>query len=250
MPTTDLPLKHAVIDAYREQLRYRYSLENVRRFVELETISDSTVDVLRDYFLECVYPSSAERDRLDVAFDHMSEIVRSPRRLAPLMKVAFTTAWKLGVKFPQALAAGKHTVETYLETRKLEASMLDYAMRERLTPADFGEHHVVMHMLASVPEHEVVRFRNEALKLFESFSNAKLLAAIVEIMDKSRKLMESRRDVYDERELAGIDLGLEVLRRGLGLVQKLKPSEFSAIRKGIEVVEIDWYDRIKVEAAP
>ena len=249
MPTADLSLKHAIIDAYREQLRDRYSLENVRRFDEFDSISDQKVDDLREYFLECIYPSSAERDRLDDAFNHMGEIIRSPRRLAPLMKMAFTTVWKLGLMFPSAVSAGVHTLEAYLETRKLEAKMLEYAKRKKLTPGRASEHDAVVQMIANVPEREVVRFRSEVLKLFEALSNVKLLTATVEIMDNSRKLMESRPDLYDEQEMAGFSLGHDVLRRGLELFQKLKASEFSLIIEGIEVVEIDWYDRIKAEAA-
>lgn len=92
-------------------------------------------------------------------------------------------------------------------------------------------------------------FRNEILKLFEHLSNVKLLEATVEIMDNSKELMESRPDLYHEEELAGFTLGHEVLRRGLELFQSLKKSEFPIIIRGIEVVEIDWYDRIKAEAA-
>ncbi len=249
MPSPDASLKHAVIDAYREELRDRYSIDNVRRFEEFDPISDQTVDDLRQYFLECIYPSSADRDRLDEAFDHMGEIIRSPRRLTPLMRMAFRTVWKLGLMFPSAVSAGRHTLEAYLETRKLETKMLEYARRKKYTPEQVENHDVVVQLVANVPEREIVRFRTEVLKLFEALSNVKLLAATVEIMDNSRKLMESRPDLYDEQEMAGFSLGCDVLRRGHALFQKLKPSEFPVIIEGIEVVEIDWYDRIKAEAA-
>jgi hypothetical protein len=68
-------------------------------------------------------------------------------------------------------------------------------------------------------------------------------------MGSARKVMESRPDLYDAEELAGFDLGSDVLRRGLALFQKLKPTEFPLIIEGIKAVEIDWYDRIKMEAA-
>ena len=87
------------------------------------------------------------------------------------------------------------------------------------------------------------------MKLFEHLSNVKLIQATVEIMDNSKALMESRPDLYHEEELAGFTLGHDVLTRGLELFQSLKKSEFPIIIRGIEVVEIDWYDRIKAEAA-
>lgn len=84
----DLALKHAVIDLYREQMRLRYLPENCRRFKELKPISDAKLGALCDYFLECIYSSSENRDRLDDAFDRMGDIVHSPRRLMPLMTMA------------------------------------------------------------------------------------------------------------------------------------------------------------------
>ncbi len=249
MPANDQALRHAIIDAYREQLRERYLVDNVRRFEEFDPISDKKIDTLRDFFLRCIYPSAEDRTHLDDAFNHMGEIIRSPRRMAPLMRVAFRSVWRLGVMFPSAVAAGTHTLEAYLETRRLEAKMLEYAKRERYGPGDVDKREAVVQMIAHVPEEEVVRFRNEVLKLFESLSNGKLMAATVDIMENSKDLMESRPDLYHEEELAGFSLGHEVLKQGLALFRKLKPSEFPAILEGIEVVEIDWYDRIKAEAA-
>ena len=213
----DLALKHAIIDVYREQMRLRYLPENCRRFKELKPITDEKLTALRDYFLECIYPASENRDKLDDAFDRMGEIIRSPRRLMPLMTIAFKSVWKLGTMFPSAVAAGRNTLEAYLETRKIESKLIEYAQK--------------------------------ILKLFEHLSNVKLIQATVEIMDNSKALMESRPDLYHEEELAGFTLGHDVLTRGLELFQSLKKSEFPIIIRGIEVVEIDWYDRIKAEAA-
>jgi len=245
----DLQLKHAIIDVYRDQMRLRYMPENCRRFKELKPISDEKLTSLRDYFLECIYPSSENRDMLDDAFDRMGDIIRSPRRLMPLMTIAFKSVWKLGTMFPSAVMAGRNTLEAYLETRKVESKLIEYARKNKLTPEQVHEHDPMVKMVANLPEEEMVKFRTEILKLFEHLSNVKLLEATVEIMNNSKALMESRPDLYHEQELAGFTLGHDVLTRGLDLFQSLKKSEFPIIIRGIEVVEIDWYDRIKAEAA-
>lgn len=249
MPPKNAALKGAIIDTYREQLRLRYLIDNVRRFDEFKPISDKKIDALRDYFLECIYPPSDHRARLDDAFDRMGDIIRSPRRLLPLMSMAFRTVWKLGARFPSAVSAGAHTLEAYLETRKLEAKLLEYAQKKKITPERVAERDWIIRMVAYVPEKEIVKFRTEVLKLFEHLSDVDLLAATVDIMANSKTLMESRPDLYDEQEMEGFGLGYEVLRRGLQLFQTMKESEFPAIIQGIEAVEIDWYDRLKTEAA-
>jgi len=242
-------LKHATIDVFREELRKRYLPENCRRFPELKPISDTKLAALRDYFLECIYPASSDRDRLDDAFDRMGDIIKSPKRLMPLMSMAFKTVWKLGRMFPSAVSAGKNTLEAYLETRKLESTLMAYAKSHKLKPDDIAKREWIVRMVAALPEDEMTTFRNEILRLFHHLSNVKLLEATVEIMNNSKELMESRPDLYTEEEMAGFTLGHEVLRRGLQLFQSLKPSEFPVIIRGIELIEIDWYDRVKAEAA-
>jgi len=249
MSNTNATLRRAIIDAYREELSDRYQLENIRRFQVLDPIPDETVEELRGFLLKYIYPDSAERERLDDAFDRMRGIMRSPRRLTPLMKMAFKTVWKLGVKFPTAMATGNHALEACLNARKLEAEMIAFAERKDLTAEDFRDRVVAVRVFASTPEADMTGFRKEVLTLFKSLSDVDLLAATVDIMENSRKVMETRPDLYTEREAAGFRLGYEILRKGLDLFRKLTPMEFSVIIKGIEVVEIDWYDRIKMEAA-
>ncbi|MDZ4860333.1 MAG: hypothetical protein SGI88_15255 [Candidatus Hydrogenedentes bacterium] len=248
-PTKSDNLQHAIIDVFREQIRQRYLAENCRRFPELDAISNAKLDALRDFFLECIYPASKDRDRLDDAFDRMGEIIRSPKRMVPLMSMAFKSVWKLGRMFPSAVSAGKNTLEAYIETRKLEDTLLAYATKHKLPPESIGDHDIMVRMVASLPETEMTSFRDETLKLFHHLSNVKLLEATVEIMRNSKGLMESRPDLYHEEELAGFALGHEVLTRGLALFRSLDPAEFPIIIRGIEVVEIDWYHRIKAEAA-
>ena len=127
--------------------------------------------------------------------------------------------------------------------------MCEFARLHPHTPETLAQREPIVRMLAQVPEQEMHRFRKDVLKLFESFSNVKLLAAAVTIMENARSLMESRPDLYGPEEVAGFRLGHEVLRRGLALFQKLRSSEFPALLGGIEAVEIDWYDGIKAEAS-
>ncbi|MCL4691389.1 MAG: hypothetical protein KJ060_02630 [Candidatus Hydrogenedentes bacterium] len=242
-------LKHAVIDAYREELRDRYRLDNVRRFGVLDQIPDKIIDDLREFLLEYVYPGSEERDKLDDAFDRMREITRSPRRMAPLMKSAFKTVWKLGMGFPSAMATASHALEACLEARKFETRMIDFAEREGIAVEDLAERGAVVRVFTSISDSEVAQVREEVLKVIGAMSDVNLLAAAVTIMENVREIADSRPDLYGDRERAGFSMGHEILRRGLELSRQLKPSDIPVIIEGIAVVEIDWYDRIKMEAA-
>jgi hypothetical protein len=103
--------------------------------------------------------------------------------------------------------------------------------------------------MANLPAGEMERFRGEILSLFRHLSDRKLLEATVTIMDKAKAVMDARPELYDEHERAGFALGQQVLARGFGLFQTFTQEEIPQLLLGIEVVEIDWYDRIKATAA-
>lgn len=243
------PLRRALIDAYRVELRKRYQLKNIRRFEEFDDLSDDKIKALRNFFLEHIYPPSKKRELLDDSFDHMGSVITSPRRLKPLMGAVFKSLWTIATMFPAAVKTGVNTLEAYLETRRLEKLMLEYAEEHGYAPEDLSEHEHIVAMVAGLPDGEVMKFLREVIRLFKSLSNVKLLAAARDIMERSIEVMESRPDIYEEHEVAGLQLGHAIIAGGVELFSQLEPEEFPLIIKGIETVELDWYERILEEAA-
>ncbi len=242
------PLRNALIDAYRKELRNRYRLQNVRRFDEFAELSDEKIKALRDFFLEHIYPPAKKRELLDDAFDNMGTVITSPRRLKPLMGAVFKSLWTLARMFPAAVKTGVTTLEAYLETRRLEKLMLEYAEEHDYTPEDLTQHENIVAMVAGLPDGEVMKFLSEVIRLFKSLSNVKLLAAARDIMERSIDVMESRTDIYEENEIAGLRLGYDIIAGGVELFSQLDPEEFPVVIKGIETVELDWYETILEEA--
>jgi len=242
------PLRSALIDAYRAELQTRYSLQNVRQFDEFSDVSDDKIKALRDFFLDHIYPPSEKRALLDDAFDNMGTVITSPRRLKPLMGAVFKSLWTIARMFPAAVKTGVSTLEAYLETRRLEKHMLEYAERHEYTPEDLSDRKNIVAIVAGLPDGEVMKFLSEVIRLFKSLSNVKLLTAARDIMERSIEVMESRPDLYDEHEVAGLQLGHEIIAGGVELFSRLEPEEFPVVIKGIETIERDWYDQILEEA--
>ncbi len=243
------PLRSALIDAYRKELRKRYQLKNVRRFDAFADLSDEKVKALRDFFLDHIYPPSKQRELLDDAFDNLGTVITSPRRLKPLMGAVFKSLWSIARMFPAAVKTGVTTLEAYRETRRLEMMMLAYAEKHNYTPEDLADHQNIVAMVAGLPDGEVLKFLAEVLRLFKSLSNVKLLSAARDIMERSIEVMEAREDLYEAHETAGLQLGYEIIAGGVELFSQLEPEEFSIVINGIETIELDWFERILEEAA-
>ena len=245
---TDRALLHAIIRFYREELRARYSLENVRRFENFDGVADAQVGSLRSYFLEHIYPPPEKRDTLDDAINRMGDVLRSPRRLRPLIGTTFTSVFRLGTSLPTAIGAGLSTLDAYTEARKLEGAMLDAARQLGLSPADEGDRKELIRILGIVDERDVKRLIKDIMKLFHALSDTKMLATAIDFLEKCTVIMVQRPDLYAEQEVKGITLGRQMVQGGHDLFLELRPEQFPRIIAGIEQVEWEWYHAARDEA--
>jgi hypothetical protein len=242
-------LRLAIIAFYREELRLRYQLDNVRRFAPFESVPDDTIVALRAYFLQHVYPPPEDRRQLDEAFDHLGRLLRSPKRLRPLLGTAMSSLWTLGRKLPQAIGAGRATFDAYSETRKLEQYMLDEALARGYQDKAPKDRREMLQLITSIPEKHVRRLIKDIMNLFHSLTNIALLRVSHDIMSQCHGIMNERPELYGECERAGLALGIALLKSGLELFEQMDPKLFPLIIEGIEQIEHDWYGAVRAEAA-
>ncbi|MBI2432764.1 MAG: hypothetical protein HYV26_07840 [Candidatus Hydrogenedentes bacterium] len=242
-------LKDAILEFYRGELRRRYQLENVRHFPHFDEIEDLQIEALREFFLDRIYPPVDERHKLDKAFEHLGLVMYSPRRLRPLMTTAIASALRMGHRFPSAIAAGLATIDAYREARKLEACMMRNALEMDFSAADTKKRSRMIHLIVAVPDEDVLRLIHDIMKLFQALSNVKMLETAVRFMEICRDVVERRRDLYGQEDWDGFNLGRDVIQGGLDLFRQLRPEDFPNIISGIEAIELEWFERVKAEAA-
>jgi hypothetical protein len=237
-------MQAAAVEAYRRELRKRYSSENVRRFARLQTLRAESVDELRDFFLRYIYPPVAGRGTRDSSFDELGNMLKSPRKLWPLFGTALSSIWKLGGRLGAAVQAGFRTLETYVESKRLENIMIEMAQREGLKLEDFTRDEAIPYVVRRIPAKLVRRFQRDMVLLFESLADVKLLESTLEIMRESRQIMLAHPRIYSAGELAGIGYGLELLEAGYHLFRSLNETEVRLVTSGIEIIERDWFDAV------
>jgi len=71
-----------------------------------------------------------------------------------------------------------------------------------------------------------------------------MLSGILYLVERCAGVMESRTDVYTDKDRESIRLCLEVLHEGHNLFVQLKPKDFPKLIKGIERVEVTWYEGV------
>ena len=177
------PLQLAVARAFRESLKERYAVGNIRRFPQCDRMSDEAIAELRDFFLEQIYPDTENRQAFESAFDSLGTVLRSPKKMLPLVGTAVTSFFRLGGRIPAALSAGKYALEAFLEMRRLEQHMLDCALKSDLGAEEIGDRTNFARMVACLPQSKVFAFQRDLVRLFRSLANNKeLISVAVEVL--------------------------------------------------------------------
>jgi hypothetical protein len=242
-------LRERVLTFYREELRGRYALSNMRRFRAFQHISDEQITVLRDYFLDHIYPPPSQRQALDDAFDRLNDMLFSPSKLRPLMGAAISSLWRMGTRLPAAVNAGKSAIEAYRDTRRLESRLVEEARAAKLSAADAKDRERMLHLLMRVPEKDVMALIDDVLRLFEALTQVEMLKVAASFLETCEATMAKRPDLYTPEDLKGIALGRAILEGGLALFDNMSVKDLQDIVRGLREVELDWYGRIKKEAA-
>jgi hypothetical protein len=248
-------LETAVIEFYRDEIRQRYQLERLHEIPEFGTIPDTMLDSLREFFLERLYPPAKDRARMDEAFDDMLHLLSSPGRLTPLIGAALSSMLRLSFHLPAIISAGLATIDAIKQTRQLEICLM--AVAETIRPELDGVlgakkptpkyRQTMLRLIAEVPENTVRSLIDNVIRLFGALSDVKMLSGMLYLVERCVEVMEARTEVYTDKDRESLKLCLEVLRGGHNLFVQLSPKDFPKLLKGIERVEVTWYERV---AAP
>jgi hypothetical protein len=121
-------LKNHMIDLYRESINKRYTFENIKKDPNLpKSFTKQTVDELRDFFLENLYSSPSEREKLDKAFLQLESYVSHPSKVFGLLGNLASAVFEFGFHLPQAIHTGSVTLRTHAAARKFENDLLAIA---------------------------------------------------------------------------------------------------------------------------
>jgi len=216
----DKQLMYHLIDMYRDLLAERYNFSRLSERFDLPSgIGEETIEDVKKFFLENIYPPSEEREQVDRAFDSLKFYITNPLKVWGLLGNMAAAIFRFGAQFPAALRAGFYTLEAYLDARKFEHKLLEAAKElnytEPLTAAQF------MECLKFIPRREAESFIQDVGRLFKSMSDTILLRKTISIMRDVIRTMERKPGVYPSTDVDGINLGIGVLENGLHLFKKM-----------------------------
>ncbi|MCB1157197.1 MAG: hypothetical protein H7A25_01830 [Leptospiraceae bacterium] len=238
----DEPEFAILIDAYRKSLVRRYSVENLARYPEFSGLPRATVDKLIRYFLELLYPEYEIRLELDNAFTSLAGFVKSPRKFLGVIGNMGYAVVKFGKHLFAGIKAGIAALSSYLTAHKFENTLYSYAKPLIQKKIDISQEDHFNSLIAKIPYEEATEFRHDIINLFKTLANRELLKKIILINDHVIEKMKENPKVYNPSEVKGIEMGLDIMKKGRELFDELTDQEITLIIRGIDIIEKDFYE--------
>jgi lipid-A-disaccharide synthase-like uncharacterized protein len=208
-----------IIEKFREMVAKRYVYHEMKQRFDLPpSITPEVINDVKDYFLGTIYPEYQERQKLEYAFGNLAHYVKQPKKIWGLFGNMAGAIFKFGRHFIQAFKAGFASLDSFVGAKKFEQNMAQIANNNGIKPPISDEEYEECYY--QLDRRDIIQFINDVKALFGAMVNIPLLLKTIEILDNVAETMKKHPKVYPAEDIAGIQLGRDLLNRGYELFSK------------------------------
>lgn len=232
-----------IIDGYREAIRQRYQYENIKRKYEIpDTINEDTVLLLRNFFLDHIYPDYEKRVELNNAFKSLDEFTKHPQKLMQVVFDATKLVFSYGRHLPKILHTGLKAMRSFRAAAHFEEIFVEEAIKNTIeAPYDVPKINTLLNLL---PREEIEDFIKTSQSLFETLHDKALINKILEVIEYLISTMKKNEKSYSPSQVKGLELGFETLKEGSKLFNTLSNEDQQVLLTLIARIERDMLDDI------
>ena len=227
----------AIIEGYRKSIHQRYQYQNIKDKYEIpESINEETVNLLRNYWLNYIYPEFNKRRELNEAFQSLDNYIKHPKKLLRLLLDATKLIFNYGRHLPKILTTGLKAMKTFRAAERFENSFVDEAIKNKIeAPYDESKINALLKLL---PRKEIEKFIAISQSLFEILHDRIQIEKIKEIIQYLILAMK-REESYSLSQIRGLEIGLEMLNEGDKLFNRLTKEDQQNLVHLITEIEKD-----------
>lgn len=232
-----------IILAYRELIRERYQYQNIIKHLDVpDTFTEDKMALLRDYFLDYIYPPPETRLELDEAFDSLTHHIDNPGQIIRILLDSGGLVLRYGLHLPKILKAGLKALHSFKAATQLENHLATSAIKQKLKSPYTGED--LNNLIRTIPRSIIHEFIEDTLVLFETLHDRKLVKKIIEIVTKLIAKMKNKPDLYSAQEVRGLEVGRDIISEGNLLYSKLTDEEQDHLFQLIAKIERETIEGI------
>jgi hypothetical protein len=232
-----------IIEGYRNTVSQRYQYQRIKDSYGLpETIDEDTVNQLRLYFLNYMYPTHDKRSELNQAFDSLEDYIKHPQKLLRILLEAAKIIFKYGRHLPKILTAGLSAMKTFKAATNFENNLVAEAIKNKIeAPYDAAKISALLKLLS---REEIEKFIESSQALFEILHDKILIKKIKEVIQHLITAMRKNTTVYSQNQIKGLEIGLEMITEGDAIFNRLTKEDQQNLVKLITDIERDHLDHI------
>ena len=231
-------LLKSIFEGYRFSIQERYQYATIKDKYNIpHSINEATVDQLRSYFLEYMYPDFDRRLELNEAFQSLDDYIMNPEKLFGILMDAGRLIWKFGRYLPKILSAGLKAIKSFRAVAGFEEQLVEEAIRNNVqAPFDPIKLDALIQLL---PRQEVERFITLSESLFETLHDRDQVEKIIEIINFLIQVMKRKPGTYSKSQVRGLEIGLELITEGNRLFNTLSEGDQQKLILLITMIERD-----------
>jgi hypothetical protein len=232
-----------IIEGYRNTIYQRYQYHNIKDTYGIpESINEETVNQLRDYFLNYMYPESDTRAELNKAFKSLDNYIKHPQKLLRILLDATKLIFRYGRHLPKILNSGLNAMKTFSVATDFENNLVDEAIKNKVeAPYDQLKIDGLIKLLS---RKEIEKFIENSESLFEILHDKILIEKIKEVIQYLIGVMSEKEEAYELSQIKGLEIGFEMINEGCKLFNRLTKEDQRNLINLITEIEKDNLDRI------
>jgi len=232
-----------IIEGYRNTIHERYQYQKLKNAYEVPvSINEATVNRLRTYFLEYIYPEFDKRKELNDAFASLDDYSKRPEKLLRILMESVKIIVKYGRHLPKVLNAGLKALTSFRAATEFENKLVAQAIKRKIAaPYDQSK---LNRLIGFLSRQEIERFIESVQSLFEILHDRVLVGKIKEMLHYLITKMREKPKLYSVDEVRGLEIGMEMLNKGDALFEQLTKEDQQNLIHLVIKIERDVLDEI------
>ena len=232
-----------IIEGYRNTIYQRYQYQNIKDTYGVpKSIDEETVNQLRNYFLNYMYPKYETRVALNEAFSSLDNYIKHPKKLLKILLDATKLLFRYGRHLPKILSSGLNAMKTFKAATDFENNLVDEAIKNNIkAPYNLLKVDALIKLLS---RRDIEEFIQYSQSLFEILHDKALIEKIKEVIQYLIRIMKEKKDSYSLSEIKGLEIGLEMIHEGYKIFSLLAKKDQKNLVKLITDIEKDNLNRI------
>jgi hypothetical protein len=236
-------ISEEVIKGYRNLIYKRYQYQDIiNKYDVPSAIDEETVNRVRNYFLDYIYPEFSKREELNEAFESLDSYVKRPQKLLRMLLDSINLLFSHGRHLPKILNTGLKAIKSFRTATDFEAKLAEEAIKNQIEPPfDLTKIYTLLNLLS---REEIEEFTENSKSLVLIFRDKDLVKQVKEIIGYLIGRMKKKQDLYAPNEIRGLEIGLETLTEGDELFNNFSLTDQQQLIDLIITVEYSILDEI------